>query len=325
VEKKEPGKANVNVLIRNFRKSDLDDVLALLPVCFAREFEATGFDPSHVRDMVNRAYGKTGRLFLGLSRLFGKEPMKFFVAEVDSKVVGTTIVTSRGKMGYIQTVMVHPDYRRKGVATELLKTATAYLQRRGMRRGVLHVESTNTPAMGAYVKLGFRQFEHTRQLIGETGSLSALQDTTEITTRAFQKDDLDDVYNLIRGSEDPTRLRIHDFTKADLKTSLLQRLFHFSTQTQIVAMLDGKIVGYAETSYTTPKEAGSIRSIQAVAENRSREVERELISAAIEKIRKGGVNRIRVMVATTQQALIETLKNMGFKESLLMDGMFIEV
>jgi len=325
VEKKELGKGNVDVLIRDFRKSDIDQVLDLLPMCFAREFEVTGFDSDHARDMANRAFGKTGRLFLGLARLFGKEPLKFFVAEVHGKVVGTTIVNSNGSMGYISTVMVHPDNRRKGIATELLKTAIAYLNRKGMHRGVLHVDTTNTPAMSVYVKLGFREFERITYLIGETGSLPTLQDTSEVKTRVFQKDDVNDVYNLIISSEDPNRLRIHDFTKADLKTPFLQRLFRFSTQIKIVAKLDGKIVGYAETSYTTPKEAGSIRSIQTAAQNRSREIEKALMSTAIEEIRKGGINRIRVMVATTQQALIESLKNMGFKESLLMDGMFIEV
>jgi ribosomal protein S18 acetylase RimI-like enzyme len=313
------------VLMRDFRKSDLNDLLDLFPRCFAKEFEVTGFDPDHVRSMVNRAFGKTGRLFLGLSRLFGREPMRFLVAEVDSKVVGTTIVNSRGKVGYISSVMVHPDYRRKGIATRLLKDATAHILRKRMRRAVLHVDSTNTPAIDVYTKLGFRPFEHIAHLIGETDSLSALEDTDEIKTRPVQKDDFDEVYNLIRVSEDPNRLKIFDFSKDNLKTPFLQRLLHFSTQKKIVAIFDGKIVGYAETSYTTPKQAGSISSIHAIAQNRSGEVERVLVSAGIKEIRKGGTNRIRVTVSSVKQELIETLKSLGFRESLAMDGMFIEV
>jgi ribosomal protein S18 acetylase RimI-like enzyme len=325
MEKEGIGKTKDIVLIRDFRKSDLNDLLDLLPKCFAKEFEVTGFDPSHMRGMVNRAFGTTGRLFLGLSRLFGKEPIKFLVAEVGGKVVGTTIVNNRGEIGYISTVMVHPDHRRKGIATRLLKDAVAYIQKRRMHRAVLHVDSTNTPAISVYAKMGFKAFERIEYLIAETDSLPALENTYEIKTRPLQKDDLDEVHNLVRASEDPNRLRIFDFSKKDLKTPFLMALLHFSTQKKIVAVLDGKIVGYAETSYTTPKEAGSISSIQTIAQNRSNETERVLISAGISEIRKGGVNRIRVMVARKRQELIETLKNLGFRESLVMNGMFIEV
>jgi ribosomal protein S18 acetylase RimI-like enzyme len=325
MEKTGFGKTEGDVLIRDFRKSDVDDLLNLLPMCFAKEFEVTGFDPDHIRDMVNRAFGKTGRIFLGLSRLFGKEPIKFLVAEVNSKVIGTTIVSNTRKVGYIQTVMVHPDYRRKGIATRLLKDAIAYVQSKKMHKAVLSVDSTNTSAICAYAKMGFRAFEHIAYLIGETESLPALGDTNEIITRPLRKDDWDEVYNLVRASEDPNRLRIFGFSKNNFKTPFLQRLLHFSAQKKIVAVIDGKIVGYAQTSCTTPKEAGSISSIQAAAQDGSKEVEMALISAGINDIRRGGVNRIRVTVACMKQELIETLKNLGFRESLVMDGMFIEV
>lgn len=325
MEKDEPSKTEDNVLIRDFRKSDLNDLLNLLPKCFATEFEVTGFDPDHTREMVNRAFGKAGRLFLGLARLCGKEPVKFLVAEANSRAIGTTIVDNRGKLGYISTVMVHPDYRRKGIATRLLKNAIVYIQWKSMHKAVLHVDSTNTPAISVYTKMGFKTFEHITYLIGETDSLSASQDTSEIKTRPFQKDDLDEVYNLIRASENPSHLRIFDFDKKNLKTPFLRGLLHFSTQKKVVAVLDGRIVGYTEISYTTPKEAGSISSIQAVANERSREIERVLISAGIDEIRKGGANRIRVVVASMKPELIETLKNLGFRKSLVLDGMFIEV
>ena len=325
METSEPMKMNGDVWIRDFRKSDLNDLLDLLPKCFAKEFEITGFDPAHTRDMVNRAFGKTGRLFLGLSQLLGKEPIKFLVAEVDGKIVGTTILDNRGRLGYIRTVMVHPDCRRKGIATRLMKDALSYVPKKRMSNAVLHVESSNTAAISVYTKLGFRTFERIAYFVGETGSVPAPKDTGEVKVRPFQKDDLDEVYNLIRASEDPKHLRIFDFGKKNLKTPLLQRLLHFSTQKQLVAMLDGRIVGYAETSFTTPRQAGSISFIQASAQNRSGEIERVLIGAGINEVKKGGAKRIRVIVPTTKQGLIETLKNLGFKQSLLTDAMFIEV
>jgi ribosomal protein S18 acetylase RimI-like enzyme len=142
----ELGKMNANVLIRDLRKSDLSDLLGLFPMCFAEEFEISGFDPDHLTDMVNRAFGRTGSLILGLLRLFGKEPVKLLVAEADGKIVGTTIINNRGRSGYISSVMVHPDYRRKGIATRLMTNALNYIRRGKKARAVLHVDSTNASA-----------------------------------------------------------------------------------------------------------------------------------------------------------------------------------
>lgn len=141
MESKELSTAGDKVLIRELRKSDFGEFLGLLPLCFAEEFEVSGFDPDHMAEMFNRAFGRTGRLFLGLMRLFGKEPVKFMVAEADGKVVGSTIVTNRGKVGYVSTVMVHPDYRRRGIATRLVTDALNYVRGRRMARAILDVDS----------------------------------------------------------------------------------------------------------------------------------------------------------------------------------------
>jgi ribosomal protein S18 acetylase RimI-like enzyme len=318
------GNSKVNVLIRDLRKSDLSDLLGLLPVCFTKEFEVSGFDPDHIADMVNRGFGRTGTLILGLLRLFGKEPGKFLVAEADGKIVGTTFVSNRGKSGYLFSVMVNPDYRRKGIATTLMTSALNYIRRTKKARAVLHVDSTNDSAKSLYVKLGFKTFEHSTYFVRETNSTRAPENASGVKIREFQKDDLDAVYNLIEASEDPDSLRIFDFTKKDLKTPFLQRVFSFGTQKKLVAVLGSRIVGYAEASYTTPKEAGRIGSIHVNSEDRSLGIEKLLIEAANNEIAEGDIRRIRLSAPTAKQELIETVKNLGFKEVLVMDAMVAE-
>ena len=324
MENPELGKTNDNVLIRDFRKSDLNDLLDLFPMCFTKEFEISGFDPDHVTDMVNRAFGRTGTLILGLLRLFGKEPTKFLVAEASGKIVGTVIINDRGKSGYISSVMVHPDYRRKGIATRLMTDALNYIRRRKKARSVLHVDSTNASAKSVYVKLGFKTFEHLSYFVRETNSLHVSENVSEVKIREFQKDDLDQVYDLIRASEDPNSLKIVDFTKKDLKVPFLQRIFGFATQKKLVAVLGGRIVGYAEVRYTTPKEAGRIGSIAVNSEYRSLGIEKLLIEAANNEIAEGSARRIRIAAPTAKQELTEAVKDLGFREVLVMDAMVAE-
>lgn len=324
MENTEPGKTNDNVLIRDLRKSDLNDILSLFPMCFAKEFEISGFDPDHQAAMINRVFGRTGKLMLGLLRLCGKEPVKLLVAEADGKIVGTTMIENRGKSGYISSVMVHPDYRRRGIATGLMTTALNYLRRRENVKAILDVNSTNAPARSVYVKLGFKAFEHFTYFVGETNSMHVQENASGAKIREFQKDDLDQVYNLIEASEDPNSLRIFDFTKKDLKTPFLQRMLHFGTQKKLVALLGSRIVGYVEAAYTTPKEVGRINSVHVNSEDRSLGIEKLLIEAANKEIAEGGVRRIRVTVPTAKQGLIEAVKDLGLREVLVMDVMVAE-
>ena len=319
------GRKMDDFLVRDFRESDLDDLLFLLPVSNAEEFRVTGFDPDHVRDLVNRWYGWGGRFLLGLLRLFGKQPMKFLVAEVEGKLVGTTIVADSGKAGSISVVMVHPDFRRRGIATRLMTTALDYCRRKKKVKAILGVLSTNAPAKDLYVKLGFSTFEHSVYFVGESGSLSSPQDVVGVEIKPFRNGDLDEVYELIVFSEDPIRMKIYDFGKRNLKTSFIRRLFGFANEMKLVAVFDGKIVGYAEASYTTPNELGRIGFVHANAEGAKLGVEKTLVNAARCEIEKAGVKRFRAVVPMTRLGLIETVKSLGFKEALTVDGMVLEL
>lgn len=312
-----------DVLIRDFRKSDLNDLLDVASLSFTEEFEVTGFDLDRVREMVDRMFGTLGKIFFGFSKLFGKEPVKVFVAEVGDRVVGTTMVSNRGKVSYISTVMVHPTYRRKGVATKIMESALKYVQKK-KSRAILHVITTNTPAKNLYKKLGFKRFENITYLVGDIDSLPKPKNTEEIQIRPFHKSDINKVYNLIKISGDPNHLKIFDFSKNDLKTQLLKRIFYFSTEKKMIATQNDKIIGYTRASYTTPKEAGHIGDIYTYPENRSTGIERALINAAIDQIRQCGTKRIQATVSTMRQELIETLTNLGFSKHLEMEGMFLE-
>jgi len=318
------GESQPLVSIRDFRKSDLSDLLDLLPKCFAREFEISGFDPDHLKSMVNNAYGGAGRLILGLLRIFGKEPLKFFVAEADGRVVGTTLITDQGKFGYLASVMVHPDYRKKGIATKLVSNALSYLRKRKKARAVLHAVSTNNTAISVYAKFGFKAFEHSKHFIRETDSVRTLEPVSGVKIREFQRSDLDKVYNLAKASEDPNHMRIFDFTKKSLKTPFIERIFRSATRKKLVAVLDDKLVGYVEAAYTTPKEAGNISHLYVSPEDKSLGLEKLLVEAASNEIVKGGARRILTAVHSAKQELMETLQSIGFKEIIAMDAMVTE-
>ena len=82
------------------------------------------------------------------------EPEGCFAAEWNGTVTGTATVTCYGReMAWIGMVLVHPDYRRRGIGTALLKHAIDCLRARGIAPIKLDATPEGQPV---YEALGFR-------------------------------------------------------------------------------------------------------------------------------------------------------------------------
>lgn len=86
---------------------------------------------------------------------------RYWVAEADGKLVGQIMVTyewsdwRNGMLWWIQSVYVHPDYRRRGIYKALYRHVEACAKScedvRGLR---LYVENSNLRAQQTYAALG---------------------------------------------------------------------------------------------------------------------------------------------------------------------------
>jgi GNAT superfamily N-acetyltransferase len=86
-------------------------------------------------------------------RLLALAPRGCFAAWADGRLVATTTTTVYGReLAWIGMVLVDPEYRRRGIATSLMRTALDYLD----GAGVATVKLDATPAGRAiYEALGF--------------------------------------------------------------------------------------------------------------------------------------------------------------------------
>ena len=88
-------------------------------------------------------------------------PEAFLVAELNGSVVGYIRLKPPSRLPenshviQVQGLAVHPDARRRGVASGLLAAAEETLRERGTRKLTLRVLSTNQPAIRLYERLGF--------------------------------------------------------------------------------------------------------------------------------------------------------------------------
>ena len=85
-------------------------------------------------------------------RLLALEPTGCFVAEWDGKVVGTTGTTRFNTTAWISMVLVDGAYRGRGIGTQLVLHALAWLDRCGVRTVRLDATALGRPV---YERLGF--------------------------------------------------------------------------------------------------------------------------------------------------------------------------
>ena len=79
------------------------------------------------------------------------------VAVRDNEVVGYIGSQSSIDESDVMNVAVHPDWRRQGIAEQLIENLIGELKNRGSKALMLEVRASNAPAIALYEKLGFRQ------------------------------------------------------------------------------------------------------------------------------------------------------------------------
>ena len=81
----------------------------------------------------------------------------FIVAKEDAKIVGFAMCWYIMDECHIGNIAVHPDYRKKGIATSLLNELLKGCNEHGTKSILLEVRVSNIPAQELYKKLGFEE------------------------------------------------------------------------------------------------------------------------------------------------------------------------
>ena len=81
----------------------------------------------------------------------------WLVAICNGKVAGYVGSQSVMDEADMMNIAVHPDYRRQGVARELVAELTDALAEKGVKILALEVRQSNAPAIALYEQLGFQQ------------------------------------------------------------------------------------------------------------------------------------------------------------------------
>ena len=82
----------------------------------------------------------------GIDRYLKRNPNTCFAAVTDDKIVGVILTGHDGRRGIIHHMCVHPDYRRRGIAGQLVSLAEDALKKEGIQKVFGLVFKDNDPA-----------------------------------------------------------------------------------------------------------------------------------------------------------------------------------
>ena len=93
----------------------------------------------------------------GIARFLKRNPNTSFVAYEKKQLVGAILCGHDGRRGYIYHTVVLPEYRRQGIASNLVEAAVKALQREGITRVCLNVMETNEQGKEFWIGKGWEK------------------------------------------------------------------------------------------------------------------------------------------------------------------------
>lgn len=141
-------------------RTDLAGIAELIEICFGALMDESSRAALREKKMISRS-GFLLRLFSGLNWLVGGLEHGMVWVE-EGRVVGnvsvmlTDVPRSFGPGYAITNVAVHPDYRRRGLARQLMRASLEMVRQKGGKFAILQVEANNDGARTLYENLGFR-------------------------------------------------------------------------------------------------------------------------------------------------------------------------
>lgn len=91
------------------------------------------------------------------ARYLARNPGLSFIVEADGRVVGCALCGHDGRRGYLQHVVVEPEYRRRGIAQALVARCLDGLAQIGIAKVHLDVLVTNASAHAYWSKRGWQR------------------------------------------------------------------------------------------------------------------------------------------------------------------------
>lgn len=213
---------------RQARKRDFEGIKQIFELAFTEEYQRREVDIVRRIQKIESIYP-----IVRLLSLFPNPYQHVFtvhVAELDEQIAGMAQMSPRNdtqSRWHVDNIAVHPDFRGKGIAQQLLNDVFAYYSERGALRFTLEVDIENAPAIKLYEKLGFRRFSTLYYHKLSPKQLGKYRDLDTVTVhpglRERKPSDTEAVWELYQQSIPPYIRVVEDRSPGDFALTPMQQ------------------------------------------------------------------------------------------------------
>jgi len=239
-----------------------------------------------------------------------------FVVETAGNLVGYLNVTPEIKIKrFILRGLIHPDHRRRGLATKLLGYATHRAQELGVKVAHVDIARDNIAAKSMLSKLGFRFVRRFLQLRLDMARIRGQDiDQAALLYRHLQ-----------RGEEDKlTQIQNRSFagTWGFNPNSVEEIRYHINlsrcSPEDVVLVCDGdKVIGYCwtRTSYeaVTNERKGQVFMLGVDPDYRGRRIGKGVLLAGLSYLKSEGFQIAELTVDSKNQPACNLYRSVGFR------------
>ncbi len=125
-----------------------------------REFQISDYDDLNSLYLKSELpYKPEGRdSYNNLKKQIKNDSCNIFLAISGNDIVGSVLVTHDTRKGWINRLAVAPEYRRKGIASKLVKKAEQWLENEHIKIFACLIEGWNKNSMKVFEELGYKKF-----------------------------------------------------------------------------------------------------------------------------------------------------------------------
>ena len=293
---------NSTYVIRNYRPADFSDYVKLYIA--AAKLVPVGHDcsPQTISNSFNRPK---------------YSPEKdLFVAEIAGRVAGfINIIPELETRRVIFDCLVHPEHRRKHLATQLLGQAIRHARELEAKVARVNVSQDNTVATKVLPRLGFRiarRFLELRLLLAETHLPETTQPAYPLRhLQAGEEEQLTQLQNRCFGSA----WEYNPNTTEDIVYQL--NFSYHSPEDVILTCEKDRPIGYCWTEMapeaTETEKKGRIYMFGVDPDYRSRGIGKKALLAGLSYLKSKGVRIVELNVDSENEVAYALYRSVGFK------------
>jgi ribosomal protein S18 acetylase RimI-like enzyme len=255
-----------------------------------------------------------------------RDLLRGYVWEEDGRIVGFTNTNRQGGTDtwYISAVGVLPEYRRRGIAQNLVEATIALIREHGGVKALLDMTDGNTPAYKLYEKLGFEQYSSSgRYTI--TPKKAPLKPTMPegYFLEPLDYTDWRSRYKLEKRITPEPLLKYEPVEESRYHRTLLARLLRpivmmaegYRRTDFVIRTKEGQAVAWAW--YETLTRASGVNGIEIMLDPMHHKLATYLITYLLHKtVTLSPGHRVEIIVPTWMDAVTKAVEKVGFNRRM---------